>query len=104
MSRHADRPGPARFYGATDIVEVERVRELTGGLGTHSVIGAVGTQESMMQAIDSTRPGGSHRVRGCLARRGTAGRTVVLLDRAPARRSRAGAAVPVRPRPAHLGP
>jgi threonine dehydrogenase-like Zn-dependent dehydrogenase len=34
------------------------VKELTGGLGAHSVIEAVGTQESMMQAIRSTRPGG----------------------------------------------
>src|ERR671923_182459 len=30
----------------------------TGWLGAHSVIEAVGTQESMMQAIRSTRPGG----------------------------------------------
>ncbi|WP_083922106.1 zinc-dependent alcohol dehydrogenase family protein [Nocardiopsis halotolerans] len=64
MSRHADRQELARFYGATDIVTergdegVERVRELTNGLGAHSVIEAVGTQESMMQAIRSTRPGG----------------------------------------------
>ncbi|WDZ93422.1 zinc-dependent alcohol dehydrogenase family protein [Nocardiopsis sp. HUAS JQ3] len=64
MSRHADRQELARFYGATDIVAergdegVERVRELTGGLGAHAVIEAVGTQESMMQAIRSTRPGG----------------------------------------------
>ena len=35
-----------------------RVKELTGGLGAHSVIEAVGTQESTMQAIGSTRPGG----------------------------------------------
>jgi threonine dehydrogenase-like Zn-dependent dehydrogenase len=34
------------------------VKELTGGLGAHSAIEAVGTQESMMQAIRSTRPGG----------------------------------------------
>ena len=64
MSRHADRQALARSFGATDIVEergdagVERVKELTGGLGAHSVIEAVGTQESMMQAIRSTRPGG----------------------------------------------
>jgi threonine dehydrogenase-like Zn-dependent dehydrogenase len=51
-------------FGATDIVEergdegVARVKELTSGLGAHSVIEAVGTQESMMQAIRSTRPGG----------------------------------------------
>jgi threonine dehydrogenase-like Zn-dependent dehydrogenase len=31
---------------------------MTGGHGAHCVIEAVGTQESMMQAIRSTRPGG----------------------------------------------
>lgn len=35
-----------------------KVKELTGGRGAHSVIEAVGTQESMLQAIRSTRPGG----------------------------------------------
>lgn len=64
MSRHADRQALAREFGATDIVEergddgVERIKELTGGLGAQSVIEAVGTQESMMQAIRATRPGG----------------------------------------------
>jgi threonine dehydrogenase-like Zn-dependent dehydrogenase len=64
MSRHADRQALAREFGATDIVEergdegVSRIKELTNGLGAHSVIEAVGTQESMMQAIRSTRPGG----------------------------------------------
>jgi len=64
FSRHADRQALARSFGATDIVEergdagVAKVKELTGGLGAHSVIEAVGTQESMMQAIRSTRPGG----------------------------------------------
>ncbi|MEU2198660.1 zinc-dependent alcohol dehydrogenase family protein [Isoptericola sp. NPDC019482] len=64
MSRHADRQALARRFGATDIVEergdagVARIKELTGGLGAHSVIEAVGTQESMMQAVRSTRPGG----------------------------------------------
>ena len=64
FSRHADRQALAREFGATDIVEergddgVARVKELTGGLGAHSVIEAVGTQEAMMQAIHSTRPGG----------------------------------------------
>jgi threonine dehydrogenase-like Zn-dependent dehydrogenase len=64
MSRHASRQQLAREYGATDIVEergdegVERIKELTDGLGAHSVIEAVGTQESMMQAINSTRAGG----------------------------------------------
>ncbi|ALG84999.1 zinc-dependent alcohol dehydrogenase family protein [Gordonia phthalatica] len=64
MSRHADRQALAREFGATDIVAergdagVAAVRELTGGLGAHSVIEAVGTQESMMQAVRSTRAGG----------------------------------------------
>jgi threonine dehydrogenase-like Zn-dependent dehydrogenase len=64
MSRHAPRQQLAREYGATDIVEergddgVARIKELTGGLGAHSVIEGVGTQESMLQAIGATRPGG----------------------------------------------
>ena len=64
MSRHEARQQLARDFGATDIViergdeGVERIKELTGGLGAHSVIEAVGTQEAMMQAIRSTRPGG----------------------------------------------
>jgi len=64
ISRHPDRQALAREFGATDIIEergdqgVTAVKALTGGLGAHSVIEAVGTQESMMQAIRSTRPGG----------------------------------------------
>ena len=64
MSRHEPRQRLAREYGATDIVAergdagVARVKDLTDGLGAHSVVEAVGTQESMMQAIRSTRPGG----------------------------------------------
>jgi threonine dehydrogenase-like Zn-dependent dehydrogenase len=64
MSRHPQRQKLARFYGATDIVEergeagVAAIKELTNGLGAHSVIEAVGTQESTMQAINATRPGG----------------------------------------------
>jgi threonine dehydrogenase-like Zn-dependent dehydrogenase len=64
MSRHEPRQQLAREYGATDIVTerggagVARIKELTGGLGAHSVIEGVGTQESMLQAIGATRPGG----------------------------------------------
>ncbi|GAA3709082.1 zinc-dependent alcohol dehydrogenase family protein [Zhihengliuella alba] len=64
MSRHADRQALAKGFGATDIVEergdagVARIKELTGGYGAHSTIEAVGTQESMLQAIHATRPGG----------------------------------------------
>lgn len=64
MSRHESRQKLAREFGATDIVEergeagVEKIKELTDGLGADSVIEAVGTQESMMQAVQATRPGG----------------------------------------------
>lgn len=64
MSRHEDRQALARRFGATDVVAergddgVARIKELTDGLGAHSVIEAVGNQGSMMQAIRSTRPGG----------------------------------------------
>jgi threonine dehydrogenase-like Zn-dependent dehydrogenase len=64
MSRHDSRQRLAREYGATDIVEergdggVAAIKGLTDGLGAHSVVEAVGTQESMMQAIHATRPGG----------------------------------------------
>jgi threonine dehydrogenase-like Zn-dependent dehydrogenase len=64
MSRHQPRQQLAREFGATDIVEergdegVARIKDLTHGFGAHSVIEAVGTQKSMMQAIRSTRPGG----------------------------------------------
>jgi threonine dehydrogenase-like Zn-dependent dehydrogenase len=64
LSRHEPRQQLAREFGATDIVAergaegVAAVKELTDGLGAHSVIEAVGTQESMLQAIRSTRAGG----------------------------------------------
>ncbi len=64
MSRHEDRQALAREFGATDIVTergeegAAKIRELTDGLGAHSVIEAVGTEESLMQAIHSTRGGG----------------------------------------------
>src|SRR2546430_1125189 len=64
MSRHASRQKLAREFGATDIVTergdagVARIEELTNGIGADSVLECVGTQESMMQAISSTRRGG----------------------------------------------
>ena len=64
MSRHASRQKLAREFGATDIVTergdqgVTRIKDLTKGIGADSVLECVGTQESMMQAIQSTRPGG----------------------------------------------
>jgi len=65
MSRHASRQKLAREFGATDIVPeraaegVARIKELTQGIGSDSVLECVGTQESMTQAIECTRPGGS---------------------------------------------
>jgi threonine dehydrogenase-like Zn-dependent dehydrogenase len=64
ISRHESRQKLAREFGATDIVAergdegVARVKHLTKGIGADSVLECVGTQESMMQAIRSTRPGG----------------------------------------------
>jgi len=64
MSRHQSRQKLAREFGATDIVTargdegVAYIKELTKGIGADSVLECVGTQESMLQAIQSTRPGG----------------------------------------------
>jgi threonine dehydrogenase-like Zn-dependent dehydrogenase len=64
MSRHESRQKLALEFGATDIVAergdkgVTRVIELTAGIGADSVMECVGTQESMMQGIHSTRRGG----------------------------------------------
>src|SRR5437773_4930975 len=65
MSRHESRQKLAREFGATDIVPergdeaVTRIKDLTAGIGADAVLECVGTRESMMQAIRSTRPGGS---------------------------------------------
>jgi threonine dehydrogenase-like Zn-dependent dehydrogenase len=65
MSRHDSRQKLAHEFGATDIVTergdegVARIKDLTHGVGADSVLECVGTQESMMQAVRATRPGGS---------------------------------------------
>jgi hypothetical protein len=65
MSRHKSRQDLALEYGATDIISergdsgVARIRELTNGVGADSVLECVGTQESMMQALNCARPGGA---------------------------------------------
>jgi threonine dehydrogenase-like Zn-dependent dehydrogenase len=65
MGRHADRLALARDFGATDLVSergeeaVERVRELTGGEGVHSVLECVGHGAAMQTAIAVARPGGA---------------------------------------------
>jgi threonine dehydrogenase-like Zn-dependent dehydrogenase len=64
MSRHESRQKLALEFGATDIVTeradegVARIKEMTKGVGADAVLECVGTQESMMQAISATRPGG----------------------------------------------
>jgi hypothetical protein len=64
MSRHPSRQKLAREFGATEIVTerggegVARIKELTNGIGADSVLECVGTHQSMMQAINSTRSGG----------------------------------------------
>jgi threonine dehydrogenase-like Zn-dependent dehydrogenase len=65
LGRRPDRIALAGAFGATDVVSergdeaVERVRELTGGLGVHSVLECVGTDQAMSTAIGITRPGGA---------------------------------------------
>jgi threonine dehydrogenase-like Zn-dependent dehydrogenase len=65
LGRHPDRIALAREFGATDVVSergdeaVERVRELTGGFGAHSVLECVGHGESVVTALGIARPGGA---------------------------------------------
>ena len=65
LGRHADRVALARLFGATEIVSergdaaIERVRELTGGLGAHSVLECVGHGEAMRTAVSIARAGGA---------------------------------------------
>jgi threonine dehydrogenase-like Zn-dependent dehydrogenase len=65
MSRHESRQKLAKEFGATDIVSergdegIAHIKDMTKGIGADSVLECVGTLDSMMQAIRSTRPGGS---------------------------------------------
>jgi threonine dehydrogenase-like Zn-dependent dehydrogenase len=65
MGRHPDRIALAKEFGATDVVSergdeaIERVRELTGGLGAHSVLECVGYPESTLTALSIARAGGA---------------------------------------------
>jgi threonine dehydrogenase-like Zn-dependent dehydrogenase len=65
LGRRPDRIALAKEFGATDVVSergeaaVERVRELTGGSGVHSVLECVGTDQAMGTAIGIVRPGGA---------------------------------------------
>lgn len=65
LGRHDDRIRLARTFGATEVVSergaeaIERVREITGGLGAHSVLECVGHGEAMLTAVSITRAGGA---------------------------------------------
>jgi threonine dehydrogenase-like Zn-dependent dehydrogenase len=65
LGRHEDRLALAREFGATDVVTergdeaVERVRELTGSFGAHSVLECVGLGQSTASAVRMTRSGGA---------------------------------------------
>jgi threonine dehydrogenase-like Zn-dependent dehydrogenase len=62
--RHTDRTDLGRDFGATDVVAergdeaVAKIRELTGGDGTHAVIECVGTEQSLVTAVAAVRDGG----------------------------------------------
>jgi threonine dehydrogenase-like Zn-dependent dehydrogenase len=65
LGRHPDRIALAKEFGATNVVSergedaVERVRELTGGFGAHSVLECVGLEQSTLTALSIARPGGA---------------------------------------------
>ncbi|GAA4628424.1 alcohol dehydrogenase catalytic domain-containing protein [Actinoallomurus vinaceus] len=65
MGRHKDRTDLGRDFGATDVVAergeegIERVRELTGGDGTHAVVEAVGAEQALDMALGVVRHGGA---------------------------------------------
>jgi len=64
MGRHTVRTDLGREFGATDVVAergdegIARVRDLTGGDGTHVVLEAVGHMPAYEQAVGVVRAGG----------------------------------------------
>ena len=65
LGRHPARIALAREFGATDIVSergeegIQRVRDLTGGLGAHSVLECVGLGQAIVTALHIARAGGA---------------------------------------------
>src|SRR3954462_8910312 len=63
MSRHQDRQELARTFGATDVVTergdeaIEKVKELTDGVGVDAALECVGTGQAMETALGIARPG-----------------------------------------------
>jgi len=80
LGRHEQRTKLAKAFGATDVVSargkeaIERVRELTGGFGVHSVLECVGSAPAMDTALGLVRPGGAIGRRSGPARRRSAAR------------------------------
>lgn len=64
MGRHTVRTDLGREFGATDVVAergeeaIEKVRELTGGDGTHTVLECVGLKPALETAFGVVRDGG----------------------------------------------
>ena len=65
LGRNPDRVALAKQFGATDIIgergeeAVDRVRDLTDGLGAHSVLECVGLEQAVATALEIARPGGA---------------------------------------------
>jgi hypothetical protein len=64
LGHHADRIAIAREFGAAEVVSergeeaVERVKELTDGLGVQSALECVGLEQATLTAMQLVRPGG----------------------------------------------
>ena len=103
MSRHKTRQDLALEYGATDIVSergddgVARIKELTKGVGADSVLECVGTQESMIQAIQCARPGAMIGYVGVPHGVELDGQALFFSQKRHAGRPRAGAPLPAAP-------
>ncbi len=65
LGRHPERIALAKEFGATDVVSergdeaIERVRELTDGVGVHCALECVGYEQSTVTALSIARPGGA---------------------------------------------
>ncbi len=65
MGHHKDRTDLGVEFGATDVISprggegVEKVRDLTGGDGTHRVLECVGLKEAIDMAFAVVRDGGT---------------------------------------------
>jgi threonine dehydrogenase-like Zn-dependent dehydrogenase len=80
IGRHKERTDLGREFGATDVIAergeegIERVRELTGGDGTRTVLECVGTRQAIEMALGAARDG------GVISRVGAAQYTEVPMD------------------------